>query len=160
MTKKHHGIIARHEEWLEMQAMLIGSKGDGREKHAPVLNFKKQPPSFHKPWKKVNGEEEMWVDEDRLVSLKKMGNVIKVAVKVVFEGSKGNILKMGGTEINIIVRVIISVGGAHGGMVVGIVCTQVMKNISNIEGSKIDIRIIVKQRIEIMDMILGKVFGL
>lgn len=53
-TKKHRAIIARHEEWSETHAVLVGSKGDGREKHTPVLDFNRQPPSFHKPWKKVS----------------------------------------------------------------------------------------------------------
>jgi len=53
--KKHRDIIAKHEEWLETHAVLVGSKGDGRaSKHGPTLDFDRQPPSFQKTWKKVS----------------------------------------------------------------------------------------------------------
>lgn len=52
--KKHRALVAKHEEWSETHALLVGSKPGGREKHAPVLNFAKHPPSSQKTWKKVS----------------------------------------------------------------------------------------------------------
>ena len=52
--KKNGDLIARHAEWTETHAVLVGSKANGREKNTPVLNFNKSPPNFHKSWKKVS----------------------------------------------------------------------------------------------------------
>ena len=53
-TKKRSALVAKHEEWSETHALLVGSKPGGREKNAPLLNFERQPPSFQKTWKKVS----------------------------------------------------------------------------------------------------------
>lgn len=111
----------------------------------------------------IDGKEEMGIDEDGPASLKEMGGVMKVVVvEVAFEGSERNVLKTGGTEIGVVVRVVVGADGAHDGMVdvvlvVGIVCTQVMGNVGDVEGSKIGIGIVVKQGIKIVDVGSGEV---
>ena len=51
---KHRDLLAKHEEWSETHTILTGSKSDGRDRNAQVLNFDRSPPDFHNSWKKVS----------------------------------------------------------------------------------------------------------
>ncbi|KAF8429374.1 hypothetical protein L210DRAFT_931022 [Boletus edulis BED1] len=54
VRRQQRALAANNQEWSEIHTMLTGSKGDGRHKTAPVLNFDRSPPSFLVPWKKLS----------------------------------------------------------------------------------------------------------
>ncbi|KAG6369867.1 hypothetical protein JVT61DRAFT_13428 [Boletus reticuloceps] len=53
-TKKHGAILAKNAEWSETHSILLGSKGDGRLKNSPTLDFTQSPPNFLRSWTKVS----------------------------------------------------------------------------------------------------------
>ena len=54
LMKNHHTLIAKYEEWSKTYMLLTGSKVNGWQKTAAVLNFACSPPNFHSSWKKLS----------------------------------------------------------------------------------------------------------